>query len=258
MGQIKNIKLHIVTDIKVISHGDSVMIYKTVFEGLGRCIRHGVYSSCFPQKKYMSNINHFFHPAHYKSLHTTNIQRKFDLNSVYLPVSCRLYLFKINIDNEFTPKDFITGAKEAVRYVSMKMSLGEMNELEDVLTSKGMLSCLSLFKRYHKKPDELKIEKISNTYIASFKVEYGEGDRKIAYMSVRYILNPSFNEILQDTMNMVEKEMKEGNNVDLQKLTSKMESKYSKYVPVLEYSFCRDYTEGVIDSHWLIDDMKYI
>ena len=155
----------------------------------------------------------------------------------YCAIRFKLFLLVSYFDKTFDEDDFLDGAKQAVSYVSTKISEGKVNDLADVLTSEGIQSSRDLLQEFYRNPDILKVDvnEIINLYVNDVGLVYLESGEKHAKVLVK---------VNCTTSNL--KRMKHG-NFEVTIMPTRL----------LTYSFHRDCTPGCDDKGWYIDRLKH-
>jgi len=157
----------------------------------------------------------------------------------YISLKIKMLLMRGYFDDKFSEKDFLTGARQAIVYVSSKMAKGDMKDLTEVLTQEGSRSVQNLFSENRDNSEVLKVEDsdIMTLTLNDIGFEYGESGRKWAYALVVCYCSG------KDSFS------KQASDFDFEILVSQPR--------IIKYSFCREYTPGT--SHgWLVDQVDHL
>lgn len=90
------------------------------------------------------------------------------------------------IDEEFEEFEFLDGTKQAIIYVSNKVAEGNLNELDDLLTSNGADLLKKLYNEHSPKTSALKVEESEIVVVVpvSMTVEDDNAGKKWVYVLV--------------------------------------------------------------------------
>ena len=76
----------------------------------------------------------------------------------YISLKIKMLLMRGYFDDKFNEKDFLTGARQAIIYVSSRMAKGDLAGLTEVLTQEGSRSVQNLFSENRDNSEVLKVE----------------------------------------------------------------------------------------------------
>ena len=158
----------------------------------------------------------------------------------YISLKIKMILMRGYFDENFSEKEFLAGARQAIVFVSSKMAKGEIKEMTEVLTHEGMKSVQKLFYENCNNSDSLLVDdkEIMTLTLNDLGFEYGESGRKWAYALVVCYCSG------KDSFS------KQASDFDFEILVSQPR--------LIKYSFCREYTPGTDDDGWLVDQVNYL
>jgi len=195
--------------------------------------------------KRQENVN--LYNQHLREFHTSNINNdketepfvkifNFKNPFTYFSLRMKLFLLRSYFDEDFNEDEFISGAKQAMSYVSTKISEGKISELDSVLTSQGIQSSRNMYSEYGRNPETIKvgIEDLLNISLVDVGFDYGEKGEKHA------------NVLVMALCMYKEGASRKMGNIEVVSMPTK----------VLKYSFRRNYTPGVEENDWLVDNME--
>lgn len=162
-----------------------------------------------------------------------NLQNPFK----FIALKIKLFLLKSYFDKSFTEDDFIKGAKQAVCYVSGKISEGNFTDLDYVLTPEGLHSGRQLYHQNLSNTSSIRVDEgdVLNISMSDIGFEYGEEGRKWAYVLVVCFCKAK------------ESVAKTFGNIDVIATPTRL----------LRYSFRREYTPGT-NGGWFVDKIEQL
>merc|ERR1711973_584342 len=264
MGQIKNIKIHIVTDIKKLETDDmnnmrSGIKLVPALKNVSKVV------SCVQNSKRLpallpvnqSRCTSFVPvPQCKRNLHTTCALKELPFGIPSPSLVLKKILLKNIIFPGFDEGDFLEGANGAICYVSNKLSRGELEDLRQVLTEEAWLhQC----ERYENQPYPemffIDSDDIANLRVADIDVKYADdienSDKKTKEVRILVKLNvakglpPDENQL----DNVDEEDRREWEEI-------KEAARNVRVWTKVECSFIRDVTPGIVEmSDWMIESL---
>lgn len=186
-----------------------------------------------------------------KNFHSSPLRQKEDGRKVqtkvftisnpfkFFSLKIKLLLMRGYFDPKFTEKEFLTGARQAVLFITEKIASGDFEDLNDVMTPDGLQCAHQLYNSHHQESSHLVIDDsdIMKVSLHDIGFEYGESGQKWAYALIICYCSG------KNSFTRTQTE-----NFDIEIMASQPR--------ILNISFRREYTPG-INAGWLVDQLDY-
>lgn len=147
-----------------------------------------------------------------------------------ISMKIKMFVLKNYFDGDFDVNEFALGTKQAISYVSTKISEGKINELDGVSTSKGIQACQYLYNEHDGNPNFIRIdhEDFLKVFIRNISFELNQTGERHADILVGVIATN-----------------KEGRKSTTHKEFGNMSIEVVGMVPrLVRFTFRRDFTPG--------------